>query len=283
MTHARRMVLSLAAFLVLPVGCGGDGGSAKGPTDYEIFLVQRSGSATGSVSQAVEAASAGILASGSGSSAPGPHAVPVYPGATPAFDFAADVDAIFDFDALDADGNDRFPNTSGQIHVTATGAKSGTADAGDASFSATITTETDVTMMDPDSGTLTTIPSGASWSYQLTVVWSVTDSENWTVTATATTDIDVPNVTVDDGFKILTINVLGQREVVSSFTRQAGRLSHERTFEGSLTTTVDDGTTTETVTLVFDKPGKVRISLLGHVFGPMSEGQVRALFHTVIT
>ncbi|HEY3227391.1 MAG TPA: hypothetical protein VGK61_10410 [Planctomycetota bacterium] len=283
MSHASRIVLALAAILVLPVGCGGDGGSGKGPSDYEIFLVQRSASASGAVSQAIEAGNAGILSSGSGSSAPGPHAVPVYPGATPAFDFAADVDVILDFDALDADGNDRFPNASGQIHVTATGTKTGTTDAGDASFSATIAAVTDLTLTDPESATQTTVPSGASWSYLLTVVWSQTDADNWTVTATATTNIDVPNVTVDDGVTILTINVLGQREVVSSFTRTAGRLTHERTFQGSLTTTVDDGTTTETVTILFDKPGKVTISVLGHVFGPMSEGKVFALFHAVIT
>jgi hypothetical protein len=273
----------LAAILALPVGCGDDGASDSGPTSRQIFLVQRSADASAAVSEVVEASNAGILSSGgSGSSTPGPHAVPVFPGATPAFDFSANVDVTFDFDALDADGNDRFPNTSGQIHVTATGTQTGTPDAGDASFSATVDTVTDLTLTNPETGTLTTIPSGASWSYLLAVAWTRTDSDNWTVTATATTNIDVPNVTVDDGVTILTIDVLGQREVVSSFTRTAGKLTHERTFEGSLTTTVDDGTTIETVTIVFDKPGKVRISVLGQVFGPMSEGKVRALFHTVI-
>jgi len=279
----RFTLLALTAVLALPVGCGGDGGSDSGPTSREVFLVQRSASASGAVSQVNEAAGDGILSSsGSGSSAPGPHAVPVFPGATPAFDFAAAVDVVFDFDALDADGNDRFPNLSGQIHVTATGTETGTPEAGEATFSATVDTVTDITSTDPDTGTETTIPAGGSWSYLLTVVWTMTDSDNWTVTATATANIDVPNVTVDDGATILTIDVLGQREVVSSFSREAGKLSHARSFQGSLATTVDDGSTTETVTIVFDKPGKVWISLLGHVYGPLSEGQVNSLFHTVI-
>ncbi len=282
MPNSSRSVLALVMLLALAAGCGSDGGSDSGPTARQIFLVQRSADASGAVSQVVEAANAGILAGGSSSSAPGPHAVPVYPGATPAFDFSTDVDVIFDFDALDADGNDRFPNASGQIHVTAAGAISGTAEAGDASFSVTIATESDVVLNNPDSGIQTTIPSGASWSYLLTVVWTVTDSDNWTVTATATTNIDVQDVTVDDGVNLLTVDVTGQREVVSSFTRTAGKLTHERSFEGSLTTSVDDGTSVESVIIVFDKPGKVRISVLGHVFGPLSEGQVRALFHTVI-
>ena len=273
----------ILAMLVLSAGCGGDGGSDAGPTDQQIFLVQKSTAATGAVAQVFEAANAGVLAGGSGSSSnPGPHAVPVYPGATPAFDYAAQVDVVLDFDALDADGNDTFPNASGQIHVTATGTLTGTAEAGDASFSVTVDADTDVITTNPDSGTQITIPAGASWSYLLTVVWSVTDTDNWTVTATATATVDVQDVTVDDGTTILTIDVLGQREVISSFTRTAGKLTHERSFEGSLTTSVDDGTSVETVVILFDKPGKVTISVLGQVFGPMSEGKASGLFRTLI-
>jgi hypothetical protein len=273
--------LALLALLVVPAGCGGDGGDS-GPSDRQIFLVQKSAEASGAVSAVLEAANEGILASKSGASAPGPHAVPVFPGATPAFDFAASVDVTFDFDALDEDGLDRFPNGSGQIHVTATGAQTGDPSAGDASFSAAVEADTDLVLTNPDTGVETTIPAGASWSYLLTVAWAVTSSESWTVTATATTNIDVPDVTVDDGGAIATIDILGQREVVSSFTRTGGKLTHERSFEGSLTTTVDDGASVESVVVVYDKPGKVRITVLGHVFGPMTEGQVRALFRTVL-
>ena len=274
-------ILGLAVVLGLPVGCGDRGGSS-GPSDEQIFLVRRTADASGAISRVVEAASAGILTSNSSSSAPGPHAVPVFPGATPAFDFEAAVDVAFDFDALDADGVDSFPNASGQIHVTATGTKTGTPESGDASFSSSVAADTDLVLTNPDTGVVTTIPSGASWSYVLTVVWTVTDADNWTVTATATTNVDVQDVTVDNGGAIVTIDVVGQREVVSSFSRTNKKLSLERSFEGSLTTSVDDGTTVETVVITFDKPGKVLISVLGHVFGPMSEGQVLALFGAVI-
>jgi hypothetical protein len=274
--------VALAAILALPAGCGGDSSDA-GPTEQQIFLVQRSTAASGAVGQVFEAANAGVLSGGSsGSSNPGPHAVPTFPGSTPSFDYSAAVDVILDFDALDPDGNDRFPNASGQIHVTATGTTTGTPESGDASFSVTVAAESDVVTTNPENGTQVTIPSGASWSYVLTVVWSVTDADNWTVTATATATVDVQNVTVDDGSTILTIDVQGQREVISSFTRTAGRLTHDRSFEGSLTTSVDDGTTVETVVILFDKPGKVTISVLGQVFGPMSEGKAGGLFHTVI-
>jgi len=278
----RRILPAVAAALFTSTAGCGDRGGSSGPSDEQIFLVRRSADATGAMNRVVEAANAGILTSHSSSPAPGPHAVPVFPGATPAFDFAAAVDVIFDFDALDADGLDSFPNASGQIHVTATGTQTGSPESGDASFSASVVADTDLTMTNPDTGVETTIPAGASWSYLLTVVWTATDADNWTVTATATTNVDVQDVTVDNGGAIVTVDVLGQREVVSSFSRANKKPSHERSFDGSLTTTVDDGTTVETVVVAYDKPGKVLISVLGHVFGPMSEGQVLALFGALV-
>lgn len=283
MNTPSRSLLALAVILGLSPGCGDHSTSDSGPSDEQIFLVQRSTDASGGVGQIVEAANAAILIGGNASSPnPGPHAVPVYPGATPAFDYAASVDVVLDFDALDPDGNDRFPNASGQIHVTATGTMTGTAEAGDASYSVSVSTDTDVALTNPDTGAQVTVPAGASWSYLLTVVWTVTDSDNWTVTATATTSVDVQDVVVDGGTTLLTVSVVGQRVVTSSFTRTNGKLTKERSFEGTLTTTVDDGTTVESVAFVFQKPGKVSISVLGQVFGPLSEGQVHGLFKTTI-
>lgn len=276
------IVPAVAAVLAVAAGCGDDS-SASGPTSRQIFLVQKSTAASSALGQVFEAANAGVLSGGSSSSSnPGPHAVPVYPGATPSFDFSAQVDVLLDFDALDPDGNDLFPNDSGQIRVTATGTMTGTPESGDASFSVTVATESAVVTTNPENGTQVTIPSGATWSYLLTVVWTVTDADNWTVTATAMATINVQDVIVDDGTAVLTIDVQGQREVISSFTRTAGKQTRARSFEGSLATSVDDGTTVETVVIVFDKPGKVTISVLGQVWGPMSEGQAGGLFHTVI-
>ena len=102
------------------------------------------------------------------------------------------------------------------------------------------------------------------------------------VTATATTVVDVQDVVVDDGVAPVTVDVSGQRVVVSSFSRTNHKLSHERSFDGSLTTSVDDGSAVETVVFEFTKPGHVRISVLGGVFGPMSEGEAQALFRTLI-
>jgi hypothetical protein len=281
MSPHRFAILGVVAFLALPAGCGGGEGDPS-PTSRQVFLVQKSADASGSISDVLEAASEGILASNGQSPAPGPHPVPVFPGATPAFDFAAAVDEAFDFDALDADGNDRFPDASGVIHVTATGTETGDPSAGEATFFATVEVVSDVTVTNPDTGVVTTLPTGAAWAYQLTVVWTMTDSENWEVTATATTGIDVQDVTVDDAGVITTVDVVGQREVVSSRARTNKKSSHERSFDGSMTTTVDDGTTVETVVFEWDKPGHVSISVLSTHFEQLSEGQVLAMFHAVI-
>lgn len=272
----------LASAVLFALGCGGEGSGDSGPTDQQIFLVQKSSEASGAMTRVFEAANATVLSSGSGSFTPGPHAVPVFPGATPAFDYGADVDVVIDFDAVDADGNDLDPDASGQVHIVALGATTGDASAGTATFDVDVTADSDLVLNNPDSGTDTTIPAGAAWSYSLLVEWTVTDSDNWSVTATATTVVDVQDVVVDDGVAPVTVDVSGQRVVVSSFSRTNHKASHERSFDGSLTTSVDDGSAVETVVFEFTKPGHVRISVLGGIFGPMSEGQVKALFHTLI-
>ena len=285
MRSIRRSSWAWAALLA--VGCGGEGGGGaadSGPGSQSVFLVQRAASASNAITSILEAANEGILAANpnAGSPAPGPHPVPVFPGATPAFDFAAAIDKTFDLDAEDEDGNDRFPDASGEFHVTATGTETGDPSAGEATYLATVEVETDIETTDPDTGVVTTIPAGATWSYLLTVEWTMTDGENWEVTATATTTIDVEDVTVDDGDTVVTVDVEGDREVVSSRARTNKHPSHFRSFTGTLSTTVDDGETVETVDFEFTKPGHVSISVLSVKFKSLSEGQLLAAFKTVI-
>ena len=286
MSTQRFAILGAVAILALPSGCGGDGGggASSAMASKSAFLVQTSAEASNSISAVLEAANRGILAANpnSNSPAPGPHPVPVFPGATPAFDFAAAIDETFDFDAVDADGNDSFPDASGQIHVTATGTETGDPSAGDATFSATVEVGADISVTNPDTGVVTTIPAGASLSYLLFVEWTMTDGDNWEVTATATTTIDIQGVTVDDAGVIVTVGVVGEREVISSRARTNKKASHSRSFSGSVTHSVDDGTTVESVVFEFTKPGHVTISVLSLKFGPLSEEQLLAMFHTVI-
>ena len=71
MSRRTPLVLGFAAMLALPSGCGGDDGDS-GPSDRQVFLVQRSADASGAVSRVVEASNAEILASGSASRATRP-------------------------------------------------------------------------------------------------------------------------------------------------------------------------------------------------------------------
>jgi hypothetical protein len=166
--------------------------------------------------------------------------------------------------------------------VTATGTETGDPSAGTATYAATVDIDADVVSTNPDTGVITTIPAGATWSYVLFVEWTMTDADNWEVTATATTNINVPDVTVDDAGVIVTVDVVGDREVISSRARTDKKPSHFRSFSGSVSTSVDDGTTVETVDFEFTKPGHVTISVLSVKFGPLSGDQVLAVFHTVI-
>lgn len=271
MSGATPLVLGIAALLALPSGCNDDDDDS-GPSDQQVLLVQRATAASGAAGQVVEASNAEILASGSAS-----------PGSPPAFNFSASIDVVLDLDATDLNGNDRFPNASGQIHVTASGTVTGTSLLGDAAYSVAVAAQTDVLATNPDTGAIVLIPAGSTWSYQLDVAWSVTDSNTWTVTATAAAQVAVSDMTVIDGASVQTVDVQGQREVVATLARTAGTLTFQRSVEGSLTITVNDGITEETLAFVFENVGRVTISVQGEVFGPMTEAQARALFQASIT
>ena len=290
MTKSPRARLSFIAILALSAGCGDDGGSAvpmaaptlAAPTDHQVFHVQRATAAVGAVSKVSDVASDIIIMGDEGKATPGPKSLPTHPGATPSFDYGADVDFIIDFDALDPDGNDLHPDATGQVHVTAAGTDSDTPDAGEATFSAAVVAESDLVFTEPGTGVLTGIPAGAFWSHQLTVTWSRSDDHNWTVTATSLTTLDFTGLAVFDGTTVVTVDIAGEREVVVTRTRGGGKMTQERSVQGSLVVTTDDGTNVETVTLDYVKPGHARIAVGGNLFGPMTEGRVRTLFRAFI-
>lgn len=257
---AKSTSLALAAALVLASGCRDDDDDS-GPTDHQVFLVQSSSAASGASGQVVEAATLEIIGA-----------------AAPTFNLSATVDVVLDLDSTDANGADRFPNASGLVHVMASGAVNGTSQAGDASYSVSVAADSDVLATNPDTGAQVVIPQGSSWSYQLDVAWNVTDSNNWTVTAAATAQVAVSGMTVINGATIHEIDIQGQRDATATLSRTAGQLAFQRSVEGSLSITVDDGANVETVVIVIDNAGLVTVSVQGDVFGPMPESEARALF-----
>ena len=261
MSKSASLILGLA--FVLASGCGDDS-SDSGPTDHQVFLVQRSSDAAGAVGQVVEASNAEIVAG------------------APDFNLSASVDVVLDLDAPDANGNDRFPNATGQVHVIASGTVNGTSQSGDASYAVSVAADSDVLATNPDTGAQIMIPTGSSWSYQLDVIWSVTDSNNWAVTATANAQVGVSDMVVTHGASVQSVDVQGRREVVATLTRTAGQFTFTRSVEGSLEITVDDGISVENVVISFDNADRVTIAVEGRVFGPMSESEARALFQSSI-
>ncbi|HZN61000.1 MAG TPA: hypothetical protein VFC90_01215 [Planctomycetota bacterium] len=274
MTTPTRLILVFAAILALHSGCGDDD-SDSGPSDRQVSLVQSSASASGAVGQVVEAANSEIVFGGSGSPPPGS-------GDPPEFNFSASVDVVVDLDSLDAFGNDRFPNATGQVHVVASGTVTGTSLSGEASYSVAVAAETDVIVTNPETQEQVLIPAESSWSYQLDITWNVTDANNWTVTATAASQVGVTDMTVIDGGTVKSIDLEGQRQVDATLARTAGTLTFQRSVEGSLAITVDDGISVANVDIVFDGAGQVTVSVEGQVFGPMSEAEARALFKASI-
>lgn len=257
MAKSHRSIVALAAVLSLVAGCGDDGGGGGGvglapaPAGAAPSLFEHAALAGSAVGQATDAAIEAILFKGTGVTPTGPAGSPSQTFQSPAvsFDFTFNLDFTIDLDAEDAAGNDRFPNATGMIDVTASGAVEGTTEAGQATYAVMVTAATDLVFTNPENGATATIPEGSSWSHTLTIEWSRTDAMNWSVTATSDFAVELDGMTVVDGDTTYTVSAEGSRQVVWTLARVDGEVAQTRTVEGSLTITISDGVNTETITI----------------------------------
>ena len=293
MRHSPRGLVAIGVVLALLAGCGGDGGSSgggmgaipviggggsgSGPSD--ALLVQQSADTGKAVDQATQVANDLILVTITGtstSSTPGGSSVFQSPAVS--FSFSSQFDLSIDLDAQNAAGEDRFPNATGVIEVSASGTIEGTLGSGEATYAVLITAGTDLVFTNAETGATATIPEGSFWSWMLTIDWSRTDSMNWSVVATAEVAVEVTGLSLDDGSNVVTIDVAGSRTVVCTLERVDGELSHSRTIEGSLAITIDDGSAVNEVVIEILDFNQYMVTINGEEFGPLTREEVRALF-----
>ncbi|HTF56992.1 MAG TPA: hypothetical protein VK661_07140 [Planctomycetota bacterium] len=289
MRTSLRSFVILAAGLALLAGCsgatGGGGGLgvipvapvSSGPS--QVLLVQQASNAGHAVDQATQIANDVIIGNSTGSStstAPGGASVFQYPAYS--FSFSSSFSLTIDLDGQNAAGNDRFPNATGVIDLTAEGSISGTLASGEATYSVVVTASTDLVFTNPETGATATIPQGSFWSWMLTIDWTRTDSNNWSVVSTAVVAVSVDNMILDDGSTTFTVDVDGSRTVVCTLERVDGVLSNSRTIEGTLTVVIDDGVTVNTIVIEIQGFNQFMVTINGEEFGPLTAAEVRALF-----
>ncbi|HEV3029444.1 MAG TPA: hypothetical protein VG457_17830 [Planctomycetota bacterium] len=272
---------ALALVAALAVGCGGSGsgsGSATtGPSASQKVPAQQANAASSGIQQTMDASNDAIVENGA------PGATTAKTGASPSsssgttINFQSTVNLTVDLDALNASGQDAYPNASGKFTVSATGTITGDAAAGQATYTVQVTWITDGVFTDPVCGATATVAAGSHWDYSLVVQWAKTDDLNWSIQATA--DVNgALNATVTQNAKTWTVTGTVTRHASVSFTRTAGNYSFTFGVSGQRTLVVTDGTETHTVISTMSALDHIVIEIDGVVFGPYTLAQIRAWF-----
>ncbi|MBI4563437.1 MAG: hypothetical protein HY716_01920 [Planctomycetes bacterium] len=277
-----------ATGVALMGGCGGDSGGGGGlgtatATDgNQVFLVQQASNAGRAVDTATQVVNDSILGGVAGAlTSSGTPSASMSMSFTASFSFSSQLDLTLDLDAENGAGEDRFPNASGVIEVTAVRTVDGTMASGEAVHAVSATAGSDLVFTNPGTGETATIPEGSSWSWMLTITWSRTDSMNCSMLATAEVTVQIENMILDNGTDTLTADVEGSRTINHTLDRTDGEWSHTRSIEGLFTITLDDGVAVNTVVIEILGFNEYLVTINGEEFGPLTAVEVWALFETV--
>lgn len=276
----KRMSLTAAiAALTLTIGCGdsgGSGGSSGGPSAEQSAAVQKSDGAGDASSQTMKAANDAIVNAGSGG-AVAAKGVPKAGKSAASFNFQANVNVTIDLDDVDGQGNDRFPNATGQLNIVAAGSISGTPNAGSASYDVQTNWLTEGVFTDPVSGVVAKMSQGSGIQYSLDVNWTYTDDFNWSISASSDLSGNHTVTVIDDSVTYVA-TASGERHEDASFTRTPAGFSLTYSITGTRTVTFTNGLETHVVTVDVDGLDHITITVDGVVFGPYTAFQIRHWF-----
>ncbi len=259
-------------------GCGDDGASEDvvvNPSGEEVVHIQKADAAGAAVDDTVAAASEVLVDAGSGGAVSAKASAEGAAAPTPVFDFQKSVSLLVDLDAPDAQGNDRFPNATGVISVSAEGNLQGGGGAGHADYAVQVVYATDAVFTDPVSGGTVAVAAGASFSYSLAVDWAWTDAYNWTITHVSHAQVTGLVMTVTCGGGSATASVEAVRDVACTLTRAVGSFTATWSVTGAKTVTLSSGEETHTVAIEVKSLAEIYITVDGIVYGPYTAAQLR--------
>ena len=268
-----------AAILVvgMAVGCGDNGGGgstgAAAPSEVQKASSQTANVAASSVAVAQDAANDAIVESGAPGSTSAKTGSAKSSTAGTMIDYQASVTLTVDLDVLNGQGQDAFPNASGQYKVEASGKVKGDALAGEITYDVKVTWITDGHFTDPACGDSATVASGSNWSYSLLIQWNKVDDLNWSINASA--DVNgALNATVTHKLKTWTVTGTVTRHASLSFSRTAGNYAFAFSINGQRTVVVTNGTETHTVVVTMTALDHIVIDVDGVVYGPYTLAQI---------
>jgi hypothetical protein len=281
MVREYKRIFGLLLALAAAAGCGdggGGGGSSAVAPSLEVQQASQSADAAGQAQeQTVEIATDAVVESGAPGSTSQKTGGPVSTGPSATFNFQASVSVTVDLDALNASGQDKYPNATGRFTVNATGSVVGTNLAGQADYTCQVQWITDGVFTDPVCGASATIAAGSQRSYTLHVEWSWTDDFNWSVQARSDLNGQAQG-SVTNGSQTWTFTGTVERHATASFSRTAGTWSFAFSIAGERTLVITSGSVTHTVVIQVLDLDRILITVDGVTFGPLTWIQVRILF-----
>ncbi len=254
-----KKLMSIAVVLAL-AACGPK--DETGPTPEQKATVQDADAADGPA-EMEQASSDAVVDSGSGGATQSSNP-------TTGFTFAATVSLTVDLDSLNTLGQDRFPNATGLLGISASGVVTGDSASGTADYTVTATAQSVCVFTDPGNGATATVQPGAAVTVTQHLTWIWTDSQNWTVTSDATGSVAGVPVTVQKGPTIVDATVTRSRHSTWSFSQAGGVYSGTGTWTSLTTVNLASGHV-----VVFDVQNLslIYITVDGVTFGPYTSGE----------
>ena len=265
----------LAAVLMvgMAVGCGEGGTSGATPSASQKVAAQNAGTGSSSVAKTQDAANDAIVESGAPGSTSAKSGSQKSFTAGTSISYAASVTLTVDLDVLNGQGQDAFPNASGQFKVTANGTVTGDGMNGQVTYDVHVEWLTDGVFTDPACATSATIGAGSNWNYDLQIQWAKTDDLNWSISASADVAGALSATVTKDG---VTWNVTGTvtRHASLTFSRTNGNYAFTFGINGQHTAVVTNGIETHTVVTTMSALDHIIIEVDGVAFGPYTLVQV---------
>lgn len=269
----KKVWLAAVVAVGMAVGCGEGGASSAPPNATQKAAGQTAESGGSTVALTQDAANDAIVESGApGSTAAKSGSQKSYTAGT-TISYQGSVSVTVDLDALNGQGQDAFPNASGQFSVKATGDVVVQDLNGHVNYDVQIEWLTNGVFNDPACGTSATIAAGSKWSYTLKIQWAKTDDLNWSISAVADVTGDFVATVTKDG---TTWNVTGSvtRHAALTLTRTNGNYGFTFGISGQHVVVATNGVETHTVITTMSALDNIVIEVDGVAFGPYTLAQI---------
>jgi hypothetical protein len=170
------------------------------------------------------------------------------------------------------------PNFTGTITIEASGSVVGDEFAGSVDYAVDVHRDTHVTYTNPENGDTITALAGDGIDFDLSVEWTKTDDQNWSIDAESTASrTDLP-LTIVKGGTTITATLSGYRHRTCALSMTEGVLAVACHVDGWREVTFTDGVESHTVRVDVMSLAEIYVTIDGVQFGPYNWLQVLILY-----